>query len=92
MLTFSSFRLIKCCGCFGPVGGTNDYCAENCKAINGGTVVKKIFTWFWVRSSLPKKLWKKCMDYQVKKDDGKLTWYKLVGHSVIPVKVWTHRS
>ena len=69
------------------MGGTNDYCAENCKAINGGTVTKNVFTWFWVRSSLPKRLWKKCMDYQVKKDDGKLISYKLVGHSVIPVEV-----
>ena len=27
------------------------------------------------------------MDYQVKRDDGKLISYKLVGHSVIPVEV-----
>ena len=69
------------------MGGTKDYCAENCKAINGGTVTKNVFTWFWVRSSLPKKLWKKCMDYQVKRNDGKLISYKLIGHSVIPVEV-----
>ena len=69
------------------MGGTKDYCAENCKAINGGTVTKNVFTWFWVRSSLPKRLWKKCMDYQVKRDDGKLISYKLIGHSVIPVEV-----
>ncbi|CAB4004935.1 Hypothetical predicted protein [Paramuricea clavata] len=75
-----------CCGCYGPVGGTKDYCAENCKAINGGTVIKNVFTWFWVRSSLPKRLWKKCMDYQVKRDDGKLISYKLIGHGVVPVK------
>jgi hypothetical protein len=77
----------QCCGCYGPVGGTKDYCAENCKAINGGTVMKTVFTWFWIRSSLPKKIWKKCMDYQVRKDNGKLTSYKLVGHSVIPTEV-----
>ena len=69
------------------MGGTKDYCAENCKAINGGTVTKNVFTWFWVRSSLPKRLWKKCMDYQVKRNDGKLISYKLTGHSVIPVEV-----
>ena len=69
------------------MGGAKDYCAENCKAINGGTVTKNVFTWFWVRSSLPKRLWKKCMDYQVKRDDGKLISYKLIGHSVIPVEV-----
>ena len=49
---------------------------------------KDIFTWFWVRSSLPKKLWKKCMDYEVKLDNGKSIWYKLVGHDVIPVLVF----
>ena len=69
------------------MGGTKHYCAENCKAINGGTVTKNVFTWFWMRSSLPKRLWKKCMDYQVKRDDRKLIWYKLIGHSVIPVEV-----
>ena len=74
------------------MGGTKDYCAEHCKAINGGTVTKNVFTWFWVRSSLPKRLWKKCMDYQVKRDDGKLIWYKLIGHSVIPVEVKMHKD
>ncbi|CAB4020784.1 Hypothetical predicted protein, partial [Paramuricea clavata] len=75
-----------CCGCYGPLGGRKEYCAGNCKAINGGTVTKHVFTWFWVRSSLPKRLWKKCMDYQLKRDDGKLISYKLVGHSVMPVE------
>ncbi|CAB4035578.1 Hypothetical predicted protein, partial [Paramuricea clavata] len=75
-----------CCGCYGPVGGTKNYCAQNCKAINGGTVKKNVYTWFWVRSSLPRRLWKKCMDYQVKIDDGKLISYKLIGHSVVPVE------
>jgi hypothetical protein len=27
------------------------------------------------------------MDYEVKRDDGKLIWYKLVGHNVIPIEV-----
>ena len=27
------------------------------------------------------------MNYQVKRDDGKLISYKLIGHSVIPVEV-----
>ena len=69
------------------MGGTKDYCTENCKAINGGTVAKNVFMWFWVRSSLPKRLWKKCMDYQVKRNDGKLISYKLIGHNVAPVEV-----
>lgn len=77
----------QCCGCYGPVDGTKNYCTQNCQAINGGTVTKNVYTWFWVRSSLPKRLWKKCMEYQVKRDDGKLISYKLVGHSVVPVEV-----
>ncbi|CAB3983921.1 Hypothetical predicted protein [Paramuricea clavata] len=75
-----------CCGCYGPAGGTKNYCAQNCNAINGGVVTKNVFTWFWVRSSLPKRLWKKCMDYQVKRNDGKLISYKLVGHNVVPIE------
>ncbi|XP_028404228.1 uncharacterized protein LOC114526893 [Dendronephthya gigantea] len=75
-----------CCGCFGPVGGTKNYCAQNCKPINGGTVSKNVFSWFWIRTSLPKKIWKKCMDYQVTRADGKSISYKLLGHSVIPVE------
>jgi hypothetical protein len=27
------------------------------------------------------------MDYQVKRNDGKLISYKLVGHSVVPIEV-----
>ena len=54
--------------------------------------MKKVFTWFWVRSSLPTRLWNKCMDYQEKRDDGKLISYKLVGHSVIPVEVMRIKS
>ena len=74
------------------MGGTKDYCTEHCKTTNGGTVTKNVFTWFWVRSSLPKRLWKKCMDYQVKRDDGKLISYKLIGHSVIPIEVKKHED
>ena len=32
------------------------------------------------------------MDYQVKKDDGKLISYKLIGHSGIPVEVKMHEN
>ncbi len=32
------------------------------------------------------------MDYQVKRNDGKLISYKLVGHSVIPVEVTIHEN
>jgi hypothetical protein len=27
------------------------------------------------------------MEYEVKREDGKMIWYKLVGHSVVPVQV-----
>ncbi len=87
MTTLECSLYCQCCGCYGPVGGTKNYCTQNCKAINGGTVKKNVYTWFWVRSSLPKRLWKKCTDYQVKSDDGKLMSYKLVGHRVVPEEV-----
>ena len=32
------------------------------------------------------------MDYQVKRNDGKLISYKLIGHSVIPVEVKMHED
>ena len=51
----------ECCACFGP-DSKQDYCAPKCQAINGGTVLKEdddMTVWFWMRSSLPKRVWKK---------------------------------
>jgi hypothetical protein len=81
--------LIKiCCGCFGPVGGMDDYCSPDCTAKNGGTVVKtKTFTWFWVRTSLPKRVWNRCMEYKVKNEYGDMVSYKLLDGSTTPEKV-----
>jgi hypothetical protein len=76
----------KCCGCFGPIGGTNDYCGVECQAEQGGTVEKNVYTWFWVRSSLAKRLWNKCMEYKVTQANGEVVWYKLEG-SAVPLKV-----
>ncbi|CAB4025356.1 Hypothetical predicted protein, partial [Paramuricea clavata] len=79
----------KCCGCFGPLGGRKNYCSQSCNhAINGGTVTDKVFAWFWVRFSLPKSriVWKKCMEYKAKGNNGKLVWYKFVGDSAVPVE------
>ncbi|XP_028411771.1 uncharacterized protein LOC114534515 [Dendronephthya gigantea] len=64
----------KCCACFGP-DSKKDYCAPRCQAINGGTVLKEednITVWFWIRSSLPKRVWKKCMEFKETNDAGKL--------------------
>ncbi|XP_028410572.1 uncharacterized protein LOC114533270 isoform X2 [Dendronephthya gigantea] len=78
----------KCCGCFGPKGGRKDYCSQSCdKDINGDRVHENnVNTWYWVRSSVPKAVWKKCMDYKVKRRDGKTIWYKIVGSSAVPVE------
>ncbi|CAB4007966.1 Hypothetical predicted protein [Paramuricea clavata] len=76
----------KCCGCFGPVGGKKNYCGTECRAKNGGTFVKNVYTWFWVRSSLPKRVWNKCMEYKVTVAQGKVVWYKLYNGNSIPVK------
>ena len=75
----------KCCACFGPIGGKRNYCGIECKAKNGGSVVKNVYTWFWVRSSLPKKVWNKCMEYKVTVGQGKVVWYKLYNGNTVPI-------
>ncbi|XP_028393240.1 uncharacterized protein LOC114517654 [Dendronephthya gigantea] len=60
----------KCCACFGPKGGRQNYCGPACTAVNGGTVMKKAFVWFWVRTRVPERLWKRCMEYVVKNATG----------------------
>ncbi len=79
----------QCCGCFGQVGGTANYCDTQCNAINGGTYLdpKGIYTWVWVRSSLPKRIWNRCMEYQSEDENGQIQWYNLVGDSIVPEKV-----
>ena len=77
----------QCCGCFGPAGGKKNYCGTECTAKNGGTIVKNVYTWFWVRSSLPKRVWNKCMEYKVTVAPGKEVWYKLYHGNNVPVLV-----
>ncbi|CAB4018192.1 Hypothetical predicted protein, partial [Paramuricea clavata] len=62
----------KCCACYGPKGGKNDYCGKMCMAVNGGTVTKQAYVWFWIRNRMPKRVWKRCMEFQKKTDNGKL--------------------
>ncbi|CAB4032105.1 Hypothetical predicted protein, partial [Paramuricea clavata] len=76
----------KCCGCFGPAGGTNDYCGTNCKKRRNGTILKNVYSWFWVRSSIPKKVWNKCMDYKVTTPNGDTVRYKLLDGNPTPEK------
>jgi hypothetical protein len=76
-----------CCGCFGPAGGTDDYCNPDCTAKNGGTVKKDTYTWFWVRTSLPKRVWHRCMEYKVKNENGDMVSYKLLDGNTTPEKV-----
>ena len=78
----------KCCGCFGPVGGTDDYCGTDCNKRSGGTIMKNVYAWFWVRSSIPKKVWNKCMDYKVTTENGDTIWYKLLNGNPTPEKVY----
>ena len=77
-----------CCGCFGPDGGTDNYCRPDCTAKNGGTVVKThTYSWFWVRTSLPKRVWNRCMEYKVKNDKGEMVSYRLLDGNPTPEKV-----
>ncbi|CAB4004689.1 Hypothetical predicted protein [Paramuricea clavata] len=61
----------KCCACFGPKGGKQNYCGSNCTVINGGTITKKAFVWFWVRTRMPQRVWKRCMEFFVNNSAGK---------------------
>ena len=66
--------ILQCCACFGP-DSKQDYCAPKCQPINGGTILKEkdnIKVWFWIRSSLPKRVWKQCMEFKEKNNAGKL--------------------
>jgi hypothetical protein len=72
------------------VGGTDNYCGTDCKNRTGGTIEKNINVWFWVRSSIPKKVWNKCMDYKVTKENGDTDWYKLLNGNPTPKKVRLH--
>ncbi|XP_046857622.1 uncharacterized protein LOC124451035 [Xenia sp. Carnegie-2017] len=78
----------KCCVCYGP-DSNRDYCGPKCKAINGGTVISnknKIHTWFWVRSGLPKRLWKKCMEYRKMDKNGKIFLWHVNKETEVPQK------
>ncbi|XP_046839746.1 uncharacterized protein LOC124433918 isoform X3 [Xenia sp. Carnegie-2017] len=75
----------KCCGCYGPKNGKKNYCYNNCQAKNGGNITKNVYTWFWVRSRIPKKIWNKCMDYKVM-ENGAFVWYKIIGDNELPTK------
>ncbi|CAB4045674.1 Hypothetical predicted protein, partial [Paramuricea clavata] len=66
----------KCCACFGPKGGRGHYCSRNCKAVNGGTIITgKVYVWFWIRTRMPKRLWKRCMEFKMKTEAGKSESY-----------------
>ncbi|XP_028391546.1 uncharacterized protein LOC114516311 [Dendronephthya gigantea] len=73
-----------CCSCFSPPDSTEDLCGTDCKAKPGATLIKNVYSWFWVRTSSPKKVWNKCMDYKVSETNGDEVWYKLVGQNVVP--------
>jgi hypothetical protein len=75
------------------MGGKQNYCFPKCQALNGGAIELNVYTWFWVRTSISKKLWTKCVDYKVE-EKGIYVWYKLVGNSEVPIEVGyaTHGS
>ncbi|XP_046839770.1 uncharacterized protein LOC124433941 isoform X2 [Xenia sp. Carnegie-2017] len=76
----------KCCGCYGPRNGKNNYCFKECEAKNGGTIKKNVYTWFWVRSRIPRRIWSNCLDYKII-ENGNAVWYKLLGSNEVPVKM-----
>ena len=48
----------------------------------------EIHAWFWVRTSLPKRVWKKCMEYE-KMENGKIFKWHVDEHTNVPKKVHT---
>ena len=45
------------------------------------------YTWFWVRTSLPKRVWNRCMEYKVKSEGGDMISYRLLDGDTTPEKV-----
>ena len=45
------------------------------------------YTWFWVRSALPKRDLNECTEYNITKANGDVVWKKLVGGNVRPKEV-----
>ncbi|XP_028392188.1 uncharacterized protein LOC114516806 [Dendronephthya gigantea] len=63
----------QCCACFGPKGGKEDYCGRKCQALNGGTVLTgQVYVWYWIRTRLPQRVYKRCMEFKMKTQAGKL--------------------
>ena len=72
-----------------------DYCAPKCRAINGGTILKEkdnITVWFWIRSSLPKRVWKRCMEFKEQNSIGKLETWRIEDGVKRKVIVWPKLS
>ncbi|XP_028393585.1 uncharacterized protein LOC114517928 [Dendronephthya gigantea] len=67
----------KCCACYGPKGGTKNYCSSDCTPINEGEITKNVHVWIWVRSSIPKRAWRKCIEYVVTNKNGNNVTYSL---------------
>jgi hypothetical protein len=46
--------------------------------VNGGIVLTgKVYVWYWIRTRLPKRLWKRCMEYKMKTKTGKFETYHI---------------
>ena len=82
----------QCCACYGPRRGTKNYCLKNCTAINGGTVTKNAHTWIWIRSSVPKRAWRKCIEYIKTDSNGIKHKYRINEDTGIEEKVHYYHS
>jgi hypothetical protein len=82
------FLPYQCCACFGPKGKTGDFCSPACQGINGGTVTKNAHTWFWVRTSPPRKpVWNRCVEFEIKTPEGVTETHFINGKTGIVTKV-----
>ena len=44
--------------------------------MNGGTILQgKVYVWYWIRTRMPKRVWKRCMEFKITTEAGKLEAY-----------------
>lgn len=61
---------LQCCACYGPKGGRKNYCGPACTARNGGVIMKNAYIWFWIRTRQPNRVWKRCMQFKIKRENS----------------------
>ena len=56
----------------------------------------KVYVWYWIRTRMPKRVWKRCMEFKMKTEAGKLETYHIdrrtgIAHKVLCVGKYCSR-